>query len=74
MPLTHIELEWKVDDLREAQEAAARWSTFIRYDGRGFGLSDRSATDFSVEAMVCDRGRHLVPGVRPLRDSRLAGR
>ena len=42
MPMTHLELERKVDDLREAHEAAARASTFIRYDGRGFGLSDRS--------------------------------
>ena len=54
LPITHIELEWKVDDLREAQEAAARTWTFIRYDGRGFGLSDRSTTDFSLEAMVSD--------------------
>jgi class 3 adenylate cyclase len=54
MPFTHLELEWKVADLREAHEAAARASTFIRYDGRGFGLSDRSTTDFSVEAMVRD--------------------
>ncbi|HEY8174030.1 MAG TPA: adenylate/guanylate cyclase domain-containing protein [Dehalococcoidia bacterium] len=54
MPMTHLELEWKVDDLREAHENAARASTFIRYDGRGFGLSDRSATDFSLEAMVSD--------------------
>jgi class 3 adenylate cyclase len=54
LPVTHLELEWKVDDLREAHEGAARVSTFIRYDGRGFGLSDRSATDFSVEAMVSD--------------------
>ncbi len=54
MPITHVELEWKVDDLRETHEAAARMSTFIRYDGRGFGLSDRSTTDFSLEAMVSD--------------------
>ena len=54
MPMTHLELEWKVDDLREAHAPAARASTFIRYDGRGFGLSDRSATDCSLEAMVND--------------------
>jgi len=54
MPLTHVELEWKVDDLRRAQEAAASASTFVRYDGRGFGLSDRSAKSFSLEAMVSD--------------------
>ena len=54
MPMTHLELEWKVDDLREAHEAAARASTFIRYDGRGCGMSDRSTKDFSLEAMVMD--------------------
>lgn len=27
---------------------------FVRYDGRGFGLSDRSVTDFSLEARVRD--------------------
>jgi class 3 adenylate cyclase len=54
MPLTHLELEWKVDDLREAHEGAARASTFIRYEGRGCGLSDRTTTDFSLDAMVLD--------------------
>ena len=24
LPITHVELEWKVDDLRETHEAAAR--------------------------------------------------
>src|SRR6185295_18752887 len=54
MPFTHLELEWKVDDLREAHEAAARAATFVRYDGRGCGLSDRSTTDFTLDAMVSD--------------------
>ncbi len=54
MPFTHLELEWKVDDLREAHETAAQASTFIRYDGRGCGLSDRSIKDFSLDAMVRD--------------------
>jgi class 3 adenylate cyclase/pimeloyl-ACP methyl ester carboxylesterase len=27
---------------------------FVRYDGRGFGLSDRNVTDFSLEARVRD--------------------
>src|SRR5690349_5027170 len=54
MPFTHLELEMKVDELREAHEAGARVSTFIRYDGRGCGLSDRSTSDFSLDAMVSD--------------------
>ncbi len=54
MPWTHIELEWKVDDLRLGAEAAARAGRYVRYDGRGFGLSDRNERDFSVDAMVRD--------------------
>jgi class 3 adenylate cyclase len=53
-PWTHIELEWKVDDLRRGAEAVAQVGRYVRYDGRGFGLSDRSAHDFSLEAMVRD--------------------
>ncbi|MDP9237430.1 MAG: adenylate/guanylate cyclase domain-containing protein [Chloroflexota bacterium] len=56
MPMTHVELEWRVDDLRAAYERTARNNTWVRYDGRGFGLSDRDATDFSLDAMVRDLG------------------
>jgi len=54
MPVTHIELEWKVDGLRRYGEAVAQAGRYVRYDGRGFGLSDRNAHDFSLEAMVRD--------------------
>jgi class 3 adenylate cyclase len=54
MPMTHVELEWRVDDLRAAYERTARNNTWVRYDGRGFGLSDRDAPDFSLDAMVRD--------------------
>ena len=54
MPTTHVELEWQVEDLRRGAEGAARAGRFVRYDGRGFGLSDRNARDFSVDAMVRD--------------------
>ena len=54
MPVTHVELEWKVDWFRGGWEAFARAATFVRYDGRGFGLSDRNGTDFTVDAMVRD--------------------
>jgi len=54
MPWTHVELEWQVDDLRRGAEAVAHAGRYVRYDGRGFGLSDRSAHDFSLDAMVRD--------------------
>ena len=44
--------EWKIQ--REYFEAAARVLTVISYDARGFGLSDRQITDFSIDAMVRD--------------------
>src|SRR5437667_12257570 len=33
---------------------ASRISTVVRYDHRGFGLSDRAAPDFSLDAMCLD--------------------
>ncbi len=53
-PGSHLEAEWRRQIIRAAYEAAARRSTFIRLDPRGFGLSDRSANDFSLDGMVSD--------------------
>jgi class 3 adenylate cyclase/pimeloyl-ACP methyl ester carboxylesterase len=54
IPATHIEREWELPLTREAYDAIARSNTLVRYDGRGFGLSDRDVSDFSVRAMVRD--------------------
>jgi class 3 adenylate cyclase len=54
LPASHVELDWRVEGLRLVRERLAATATLVRYDGRGFGNSDRSATDFSVEAMVRD--------------------
>jgi len=54
LPMTHIELEWEVDDIRATYERTARNNVYVRYDGRGFGLSDTDAPDFSLGAMVRD--------------------
>lgn len=35
-------------------ERAARRNTYVRYDSRGFGLSDRDVSDFSLDLMVRD--------------------
>jgi class 3 adenylate cyclase len=53
-PGSHLEAEWRRSIIRAGYEAAARRSTFIRLDPRGFGLSDRSVNDFSLDAMVSD--------------------
>lgn len=57
-PLLNVEFpssllaEWKIQ--RQYYEAAARVFTLISYDARGFGLSDRNVTDFSIDGMVRD--------------------
>lgn len=53
-PFTHIELEWKIPDSRRWLEALMAGRRLVRYDGRGFGLSDRTATDFTLEAQCLD--------------------
>ena len=52
--VNHLELEWQIPQLRQAYERAARHNLYVRYDPRGFGLSDRDIADFSVEALVRD--------------------
>jgi class 3 adenylate cyclase/pimeloyl-ACP methyl ester carboxylesterase len=53
-PMTHVELEWGIEDVRAGYERIARNNTWVRYDGRGFGLSDRDITDFSLAAQTRD--------------------
>jgi class 3 adenylate cyclase len=54
LPNTHIQMEWQMDDVRRAYENVARVGTLVRYDHRGFGLSDRDVSDFSIEALLRD--------------------
>jgi len=57
-PLLNVEFPssllaaWKLQ--QQYYEIAAGAFTLISYDARGFGLSDRSVTDFSIDGMVCD--------------------
>ncbi len=53
-PWSHLEAEWQFDALRIAYTAAARQSTLVRLDPRGFGLSDRDPDDFALESFVLD--------------------
>jgi len=56
MPLifSHIQLEWQVPECRRWYERLAEKRKLIRYDYRGFGLSERNVTDGSLDAMVAD--------------------
>jgi class 3 adenylate cyclase len=52
--VSHLELFWEHPPYRAAAEALAEHLTYVRYDKRGTGLSDRRITDYSVEARVRD--------------------
>ncbi|MBI1884859.1 MAG: adenylate/guanylate cyclase domain-containing protein [Chloroflexi bacterium] len=54
LPNSHLQMEWQMSDTRQTYEAAARLGTLVRYDHRGFGLSDRDVSDFSIEALLRD--------------------
>lgn len=49
-----IEFNTKTSNFRAAAEASARAFTYVRYDPRGSGLSDRDIDDFSIDAMARD--------------------
>ncbi len=51
---THLEHDWTAPWVKSDVEGLARRYTYIRYDGRGTGLSDRDVDDFSIESRVKD--------------------
>jgi class 3 adenylate cyclase len=53
-PFSHVQLEWQIPECRRWYEQLAAGRTFVRYDGRGTGLSDREVTDFSLAAQIRD--------------------
>jgi pimeloyl-ACP methyl ester carboxylesterase/DNA-binding CsgD family transcriptional regulator len=52
--LTHLEYDWQTPIWRHWVEALSRSHTYIRYDARGCGLSDREPGDVSFESWVRD--------------------
>jgi DNA-binding winged helix-turn-helix (wHTH) protein/fermentation-respiration switch protein FrsA (DUF1100 family) len=51
---THLEAEWQWPDMRRFWEQLAERHTVVRYDGRGIGLSDRYAGEFTEETRQRD--------------------
>ena len=53
-PFSHLQLEWEIAECREWYERLQPGHRLVRYDPRGFGLSDHDLTDFSLEANLLD--------------------
>ena len=52
---SHLQAERKLlPESRRAFEDISRIATLVRYDHRGFGLSERDISDFPLEALVSD--------------------
>jgi DNA-binding CsgD family transcriptional regulator/pimeloyl-ACP methyl ester carboxylesterase len=54
VPGDHVEKIWDVAEYHNGFLAIAEATTFVKYDARGFGLSDRGVERFSVDDMVLD--------------------
>src|SRR3990172_7779387 len=52
--LGNLQIEGQIPLLRSAYERLAEKRTLVRYDGRGYGLSERNVTSFSLDALVLD--------------------
>ena len=52
--LSHCQGEWRLEGSRRWYERLARRSTVIRYDPRGFGMSDPMGSSVSVDDLVRD--------------------
>jgi pimeloyl-ACP methyl ester carboxylesterase len=53
-PFCNAELNPRIAEYRAFFEDITRRITYVQYDTRGFGMSDREITDFSLAAMVKD--------------------
>ena len=52
--LSHLQYDWQSPVWRHFLEDLGRIATVVRYDERGFGLSDWNVDDFSLEARLGD--------------------
>lgn len=48
--ISHLERDWDTPVWRHYLDALGRIATVIRFNERGFGLSDHDVSDFSLEA------------------------
>ena len=52
--LSHLQYDWQSPVWRHFLEDLGKVATIIRYDERGFGLSDRDVREHSLEARISD--------------------
>ncbi|MEP6648985.1 MAG: alpha/beta hydrolase [Lapillicoccus sp.] len=52
--LSHLQYDWESPVWRHFLADLGRFATVIRFDERGYGLSDGDVTDFSLEMRVAD--------------------
>lgn len=52
--LSHLQYDWQSPVWRHFLDDLGEFTTLIRYDERGFGLSDWNVEDFSLEARLAD--------------------
>jgi pimeloyl-ACP methyl ester carboxylesterase/DNA-binding CsgD family transcriptional regulator len=52
--LSHLQHDWDSPVWRHFLEELGSFTSLVRYDERGFGMSDRNVTDFSVDARCSD--------------------
>jgi pimeloyl-ACP methyl ester carboxylesterase/DNA-binding CsgD family transcriptional regulator len=52
--LSHLQHDWESPVWRHFLEDVGRFATIVRYDERGYGLSDWDVTDHSLEARIGD--------------------
>ncbi|HLZ30000.1 MAG TPA: alpha/beta fold hydrolase [Chloroflexota bacterium] len=54
VPFGFFQFEWQIPEYRAVFEGLARHVELVQYDARGSGLSERTATDFSMAGMLGD--------------------
>jgi class 3 adenylate cyclase len=53
-PVSNIQMEWQIPEIRAIFEAWAAGRKLVRFDRRGCGLSERSVTDYRLDALLLD--------------------
>lgn len=54
VPFSHVQLEWQIPPFRRWYDGLARGRRLVRYDCRAAGLSDRTISEYSLDALALD--------------------